>query len=99
MVSDSSVLRQFHYWNIWIYSITFYQLPEILDQILIETVHILLAGVYLDMYYGDAMTHTNHYQLKMYFICRADTEMTLPVLEHIKTGYDAHVKIFTKHAC
>jgi len=57
------------------------------------------AGVYLNMFYGDGMTHTNHYQLKMYFICQSDTEMTPPVLEHIKTGYDAHIKILTKHAC
>lgn len=56
-------------------------------------------GLYLDMFYGDAATHINHYQMKVYFICKADVTMDGPTLEHIKDNYDAHIKIFTKYAC
>lgn len=56
-------------------------------------------GVYLNMFYGDAMTHIDHYQLKIYFVCQANVTMIPPMLEHIKIGYDAHIKVMTKYAC
>ena len=51
------------------------------------------------MFYGDAMTHINHYQLKLYFICKDGVHMDGPKLEHIKDGYDAHMKVLTQYAC
>ena len=57
------------------------------------------TGVYLNMFYGDAVTHIMHYQLKIYFICKQGVTMDGPKLEHIKDDYDAHIKILTKYAC
>lgn len=51
------------------------------------------------MFYGDTVTHIQHYQLKLYFICQKDVTMDGPKLEHIKDDYDAHMKILTKYAC
>lgn len=56
-------------------------------------------GLYLNMFYGDAVTHIDHYQLKLYFICKEGVTMDGPKLEHIKDDYDAHIKILTKYAC
>lgn len=57
------------------------------------------SGLYLNMFYGDAMTHIDHYQLKLYFICKEGVEIDGPKLEHVKDNYDAHIKILTKYAC
>lgn len=56
-------------------------------------------GLYLNMYFGDAVTHIEHYQLKLYFICKEGVTILGPKMEHLKDDYDAHIKIFTKYAC
>lgn len=60
---------------------------------------VAVTGLYLNMFYGDAVTHIVHYQLKLYFICKEGVTMDGPKLEHIKDDYDAHIKILTKYAC
>ncbi len=58
------------------------------------------AGVYLDYYNGDKVGDTIYdYEARVYFVCKAGTEIDGPVFEHLKDTNQAHFHVFTKYAC
>lgn len=61
--------------------------------------HHLNAGVHLNYYFGDAVSHIMRYKCKIYFVCDQANEIVGPDFEHLKDNYDAHIHIKTKHAC
>ena len=60
---------------------------------------LLNAGVHLNYYFGDAVSHIMRYKCKIYFVCDQANEIVGPDFEHLKDNYDAHIHIKTKHAC
>lgn len=59
----------------------------------------MIAGVHLNYYFGDAVSHIMRYKCKIYFVCDQNNEIVGPDFEHLKDNYDAHIHIKTKHAC
>ena len=57
------------------------------------------AGVHLNYYFGDAVSHIMRYKCKIYFVCDQANEIVGPDFEHLKDNYDAHIHIKTKYAC
>ena len=56
-------------------------------------------GVFIDYYGGEAESHIVQYAARLYFVCKADTTLQGPVLEHLKDSYTAHIHFFTKYVC
>ena len=60
---------------------------------------LLCAGVFIDYYGGEAESHIVQYAARLYFVCKAGTDLEGPVLEHLKDSYVAHIHFYTKHVC
>jgi len=56
-------------------------------------------GAYIEYYHGDAVSHIQHYQARVYFVCDPTHFNTPLYAEHMKTFNQWHFKFFTKLAC
>ncbi len=57
------------------------------------------AGVHLNYYNGDSVSHIIRWESRVYFVCDMSVDINGPVLEHVKESYQVHFHVFTKYAC
>jgi hypothetical protein len=59
-------------------------------------------GVYLEYFGGESPEGEPdpvRYSTRVYILCQQGTEFTKPELEHIKSFYQVHLRMYSKYAC
>ena len=66
------------------------------------TAFICALGVYLEYFGGESPEGEPdpvRYSTRVYILCQQGTEFTKPELEHIKSFYQVHLRMYSKYAC